>query len=392
MATRKDNGSGTFFYDEKRDRWVATSQWTDKRNNRHRKSFTGKKKTKVKNKLDEFKAQLSIANGNISNDNTLFKDYAEIWMNTIQKNQLKPTSYSRKELTLNKQVYPYIGDIPISQLTHNDIQNVINELNSQGFSYSTIKKAYEAISGCIKQYRIKNASVFNPCEGISLPINKQKETSSIIFFNDEQMKKIKDEATRKHGNDCPVYRLGDAIVLLMYSGMRIGELLALTWDDIDFTNKTISISKNAVVVKEKIDGVNRYNLKTQNNTKTVSGQRIIPMTQNAYDSLKNIYEINGDKQYVMSSKNNRQITPRNINRMFHSILTQTGIAKSPNELCGVHALRHTFASMLFKNGCDVKVVSELLGHSDTKITENIYIHVIQEQKIKAIQDIDKYSS
>ena len=392
MATRKDNGSGTFFYDEKRDRWVATIQWTDKSNNRHRKSFTGKKKTKVKNKLDEFKAQLSIANGNISNDNTLFKDYAEIWMNTIQKNQLKPTSYSRKELTLNKQVYPYIGDIPISQLTHNDIQNVINELNSQGFSYSTIKKAYEAISGCIKQYRIKNASVFNPCEGISLPINKQKETSSIIFFNDEQMKKIKDEATRKHGNDCPVYRLGDAIVLLMYSGMRIGELLALTWDDIDFTNKTISISKNAVVVKEKIDGVNRYNLKTQNNTKTVSGQRIIPMTQNAYDSLKNIYEIKGDKQYVMSSKNNRQITPRNINRMFHSILTQTGIAKSPNELCGVHALRHTFASMLFKNGCDVKVVSELLGHSDTKITENIYIHVIQEQKIKAIQDIDKYSS
>lgn len=392
MATRKDNGSGTFFYDEKRDRWVATIQWTDKNNYRHRKSFTGKKKTKVKNKLDEFKAQLSIANGDVLSDNTLFKDYAENWMSTIQKNQLKPTSYNRKELTLNKQVYPYIGDIPISQLTHNDIQNMINELNSQGLSYSTIKKAYEAISGCIKQYRIKNASVFNPCEGISLPTNKQKETSNITFFNDEQMQMIKDEAVRKYGNGCPVYRLGDAIVLLMYSGMRVGELLALTWNDIDFENKTIAINKNAVVVKEKIDGIDRYNLKTQNSTKTASGKRIIPMTQNAYEALKNIYEINGDKQYVMSSKNNKQITPRNINRMFHSILIQTGIAKSANELCGVHTLRHTFASMLFKNGCDVKVVSELLGHSDTKITENIYIHVIQQQKIKAIQDIDKYSS
>ena len=392
MATRKDNGSGTFFYDEKRDRWVATIQWTDKNNYRHRKSFTGKKKTKVKNKLDEFKAQLSIANGDVLSDNTLFKDYAENWMSTIQKNQLKPTSYNRKELTLNKQVYPYIGDIPISQLTHNDIQNMINELNSQGLSYSTIKKAYEAISGCIKQYRIKNASVFNPCEGISLPTNKQKETSNITFFNDEQMQMIKDEAVRKYGNGCPVYRLGDAIVLLMYSGTRVGELLALTWKDIDFENKTIAINKNAVVVKEKIDGIDRYNLKTQNSTKTASGKRIIPMTQNAYEALKNIYEINGDKQYVMSSKNNKQITPRNINRMFHSILIQTGIAKSANELCGVHTLRHTFASMLFKNGCDVKVVSELLGHSDRKITENIYIHVIQQQKIKAIQDIDKYSS
>lgn len=392
MATRKDNGSGTFFYDEKRDRWVATIQWTDKSNNRHRKSFTGKKKTKVKNKLDEFKAQLSITNGNISNDNTLFKDYADLWMINIQKIQLKPTSYARKELTLVRQVYPYIGDIPISQLTHNDIQNMINELNIQGLSYSTIKKAYEAVRGCIKHYRIKNSLSFNPCEGIYLPTNKQKEISNVTFFNEDQMKKIKEEALRKYNNNTSVYRLGDAIVLLMYSGMRIGELLALTWDDIDFTNKTISISKNAVIVKAQTGDVIHYNLKTQNSTKTSSGHRIIPMTQNAYDSLKNIYEINGDKQYVISSKNGKQLSPRNINRMFHSILTQTGIAKSQNELCGVHSLRHTFASMLFRNGCDVKIVSEILGHSDTKTTENIYIHVIQQQKVKAIHDIDKYSS
>lgn len=201
MATRKDNGSGTFFYDEKRDRWVATIQWTDKSNNRHRKSFTGKKKTKVKNKLDEFKAQLSITNGNISNDNTLFKDYADLWMINIQKIQLKPTSYARKELTLVRQVYPYIGDIPISQLTHNDIQNMINELNIQELSYSTIKKAYEAVRGCIKHYRIKNSLSFNPCEGIYLPTNKQKEISNVTFFNEDQVKKIKEEALRKYNNN-----------------------------------------------------------------------------------------------------------------------------------------------------------------------------------------------
>jgi site-specific recombinase XerD len=58
---------------------------------------------------------------------------------------------------------------------------------------------------------------------------------------------------------------------------------------------------------------------------------------------------------------------------------------------GLHSLRHTFATMLFSNGCEVKVVSELLGHSNTKITENIYIHVIQQQKVKAIKSIDKFS-
>ena len=143
-------------------------------------------------------------------------------MNNIQKIQLKPTSYARKELTLARQVYPYIGDIPISQLTHNDIQNMINELNIQGLSYSTIKKAYEAACGCIRHYRIKNSLSFNSCEGISLPINKQKEISNVTFFNEDQMKKIKEEALRKYANNTSVYRLGDAIVLLMYSGMRIG--------------------------------------------------------------------------------------------------------------------------------------------------------------------------
>ncbi len=89
------------------------------------------------------------------------------------------------------------------------------------------------------------------------------------------------------------------------------------------------------------------------------------------------------------------ILPSNINRMFHSVLIGAGIAKDKKDkehLCGVHVLRHTFASMLFENGCDVKVVSEILGHSDTKITENIYIHLLQKQKVKAIQDIDKYST
>lgn len=244
---------------------------------------------------------MNISSGNISKDNISFEDYATAWMNNIQKNQLKPTSFARKELTLEKQVYPYIGDIPISQITHNDIQDMVNTLNDNGLSYSTIKKAYEAVNGCIKEYRIKTASMFNPCEGISLPINKQKSTSNITFFNDEQMKQIKTEAIRTYSNGTPVYRLGHSIILLMYSGMRIGELLALTWDDVDFDNKTISISKNAVIIKEETDGKAHYSLKTQDSTKTVSGHRIIPMTQNAYDALQEIHKITGSNKYVINT-------------------------------------------------------------------------------------------
>lgn len=167
--------------------------------------------------------------------------------------------------------------------------------------------------------------------------------------------------------------------------------MALTWDDVDWDKRLLIVNKNAVVVKQKNGSVSHYKLINQNSTKTKSGNRIVPLSEIAMNSLREIQKINGDQKYVMSSSNGKQVTPRNINRMFHSILRETGIANSSENLCGVHALRHTFASMLFKNGCNVKVVSELLGHTDTKITENIYIHVIQQQKVQAINDIDKYS-
>lgn len=388
--TRKSNGEGSIFFDAKGNKWVAEIQWTDKNGKKHRKKFSGQKKTIVKNKLDEFKRQLIISQGDIEKSDITFEEFATQWM-LEQKHKLKPTSYARKEVTLINQVYPYIGSTPINDIHHKDVQNMVNKLIENKLSYSTIKKAYEAVRGCFKSYRIKTRTSLNPCEGITLPENIQHEVSDIVFFNEQQRELIKNEAVRQYSSGTPVYRLGHAIIILMYTGLRIGELLALKWEDIDLDKKTIVVNKNAVVAKISDNTGTHYKLTNQKSTKTKSGNRILPMTEIARKSFVEISKINGDKEFVLSSKNNKQLSPRNINRMFHSILKQTGITKN-NETYGVHTLRHTFASMLFQNGCDVKVVSEILGHSDTKITENIYIHLIQQQKIKAIEDIDKYSN
>lgn len=388
---RKSDGEGTIYFDAKEGRWHSEIQWSDKRGEKHRKKFSGKKKTIVKNKLEEFKKQLLITEGDIKKNDISFEDFSNHWMNSVLKNKLKPSSYNRKQVTLENQVYPFLGTIPINKITHSDVQDMINELVERGLSYSTIKKAYEAVNACCREYRIRSGEYFNPCEGVTLPVNIEKNISDIKFFNEEQRKAIIKEATRKYKTGKPVYRMGSAIVALMYTGLRVGELVALTWDDIDFDNKTISVSKNAVTVRVNEEGKPHYQLITQNSTKTFSGKRIIPMTKMAYSAFQDIYKVNKNNDYVISTQNNKQINPRSIDEMFYSILKHANLAKDKSELCGVHSLRHTFASMLFQNGCDVKVVSEILGHSDTKITENIYIHVIQDQKVKAIQDIDKYS-
>ena len=384
---RKTNGEGTVYFVEKEQCWRAEITWIDGGGIKHRKSWKAQKQSEVKEKLAEFKKQTLLNGKEIIQENKTFRQFAEEWLTVVLKPKLKPTSYDRKVCTLENQVYKHIGAIQIDKLTHSQIQKMVNDLSESGLSYSTVKKAYEAVSGCMRYYRIKTSTSYNPCEGITLPELKRKEASDIKFFTPEERKRIVNEATRKYDNDVAVYRLGWAYVLLLYSGMRVGELCALTWDDIDFTEKTITVHKNAVEYSERDEnGKTRSVYKTQNSTKTRSGMRIIPMTEKAFIALSELQKITGEYEHIITSSQGHRIRPSRLGQTFSLILSAVNMQR-----VGVHTLRHTFATMLFSNGCEVKVVSELLGHSNTKITENIYIHLIQQQKVKAIASIDKYS-
>lgn len=387
MTQKKANGDGTIFFIEKEQKWRAEITWFDNGGNKRRKCFKSQKYLDVKSKLAEFKKQLLLNGSNMTVENKTFRKFADEWVNVILKPKLKPLSYQRKVSTLENQVYKHIGGVQIDKLTHSQIQKMVNDLSESGLSYSTVKKAYEAVSACMRYYRITTSTAFNPCEGITLPELKRKEASDIEFFTEEERKTIFREATRKYESGKSVYRLGWAFVLLLYSGLRVGELCALTWSDIDFSERTIRVNKNAVEVREKDEnGKSRSVLTTQNSTKTRSGMRTIPMTEKAFTALSELQKITGECEYIVTSSKGERIRPTRLDRTFYQILAAVNLKK-----VGVHTLRHTFATMLFNNGCEVKVVSDLLGHSNTKITENIYIHLIQQQKVKAIQSIDKYS-
>ena len=388
---RKSNRSGSVFFSESENRWRAEIHWVDKNGRSNFKKFSGKKKQVVVNKLEEFKRSLLISEGNLSNSDVTFKEFSDDYMKTNAAFSLKPSSFMRKETTLNNQVYPFIGNIPIEKIEYQDVQNMIDELNKKNLSYSTIKKAYTATNEMFKIFRVRTKKYINPCEGIVLPTAKKKDISNVKILSPEQKNLINNEILRTYKNGKPVYRLGRFIPGLMYTGMRMGELLALEWKDVDFDNRTITINKNVVSIKDN----GSYKLLKQSDTKTYSGSRIIPITQVAYDNLLALREVTGEYATVLATEKGTLVSPRSINKTFHRVLINCGIAQNKDDkehLCGVHILRHTFASMLFENGCDVKVVSEILGHSDTKITENIYIHLLQKQKVKAIQDIDKYSN
>ena len=107
----------------------------------------------------------------------------------------------------------------------------------------------------------------------------------------------------------------------------------------------------------------------------------------AIAALLDIRQVTGSDPYVMTTSEKNIVKPRQLDQMFRRIAVATGLQE--DKIYGVHALRHTFATMLLSNNVDIKTVSKLLGHSDVTITYNTYIHVIKEQEAKALESIPK---
>ena len=322
------------------------------------------------------------------------QSYMENWLYNVIFYEIKGKSFDTKENICLYHVFPYIGDYQIHNLKADDIQiQMINALVKKGLAFSTIKKAYEAVNACFKRGVIKGDMRTNPCIGVSLPTKLEKKVSDVHWFEEKEKDLICDTAVMKHGNGEPRYRLGQAIVLLMYTGMRISELLALKWTDINVDKKTVRIETKVTTVSlrdennRKIKSDDKSVAKTvtevQDGAKTETSERYVQLNKKALVAIEELRKLNGRYKYVMSSSNDKVVDRSNIDRMFRLILERCEI-----EPCGVHACRHTFASMLFKKGVDVKTVSELLGHKNVTITYNIYIHLINEQKQQAVDLLD----
>lgn len=358
-AKRSDKGEGSV-YQSKNGSWVAEIRTGGKR-----KVFYGKAESEVKKKLKAYKTEL-IKNDYVEVKKRTVKDYMDDWLYNTQVHTLKPKSFDLKEGTLQNQIYPYIGNLQMGNVTSNDIQRLINDLVAKKLSYSTIRKAYDALNACFKLGILKSELVKNPCAGVVLPSNSKKSMSDIRFFDDDEIKKICEESLRKYNTGKNFYRLGNAIILMLYTGIRVGECLALKWTDINWDKKTIHVHANAVEVinrERRIeDSDKKYIILYQDTTKTEAGHRYVHLNQKAVNALLALKEVNGKHEYVACSQTGKLQGHKNIDRMFDCILTHCNI--NP---CGVHALRHTFASMLFKKGVDVKTVSELLGHKDVSV-------------------------
>lgn len=344
------------------------------------KAVYGKTEAEVKRKLRKLQEDI-IKYYDVNLPKLTLAELLTDWQTTIKKYELKPSSYDRLDQVINYNIVPFIGYLQITAITAQDIQKYINELTEK-YSYSTIKKAYNAINAVMKLAVERDYIRKNPCVGVRLPKQMQRSKSDIEYFTDEEVEMITQSAIRRYQTGRYVYKHGYAIVLLLNTGLRIGELLALKWSNVDLKARQIYVAETRGQIIDRTDSERKY-ITVDRSTKTQASCRYVPINRKAEEALMYFKSLGYHNPYVLANSDSGVVSYRNLFRALENILEDNHINHG-----SLHTLRHTFATRLFKNGVDIKVISELLGHSDISITYDIYTHVIQEQKKKAVDVLD----
>ena len=378
----REKGTGNI-YQKPDGTWIGRlSTGRDSDGKRTSKYFSGKTEAEVKRKIREFN---KASGKEVKTKPVSLDTYFQNWLVTYKKSTLKPSSYDRLENAYRVHASPEIGMLQIGQVAPDDIQKLINGMKDAGFAYGTIKRTYDSLNAVFKHATIHDDIVKNPMLLVEMPKQKLFETKEIRYFTHEEAAKIVEECQRVYTTGAPVYIYGDVFILMLNTGMRMSEAIAIQKADWDQEAKTLHVRRNIQSVKKRdADGERQggYQL-VYNTTKTYSGDRVIPLNKTATEALERISQKSTDPVLLVCNSNGKIIPPDHVERTFYRILKNIGIEKT-----GTHSLRHTFASFLFEKGVDIKTVSKLLGHASIQITLNTYVHLIEKINHKAVETLD----
>lgn len=270
---RRDYGSGSISQ-RKDGTWTARVVIGTNDNGTPKiKALYGKTEREVRKKLKEFQNELH-KNDRIVVQKSTVESYMLNWLHSVKSNELKPKSFDRLEQTIKYQVVPYIGSLQVGAINADDVQKMLNDLKKEGKSYSTIKKAYDAVNECFRTGMIKKTVASNPVLGVSVPAKKTFAKTKVKCYTKEESEKLCQAAAERYKNGKPIYRLGGVVKLALNSGLRLGELLGLRWEDVSFDNRTITVAQTIVVVKNRDNKSEaKYLSVTQDSAKTQTSER-----------------------------------------------------------------------------------------------------------------------
>lgn len=390
MGKKRANGEG-HVYQKKNGDWEAmcTIGFNGKGKQRW-KYFTGKTKQEASARMRKYQAEKE--RGDYIEPTTMSVEaFLDYWYNNHCISKVKDTTRADDESIIRNHLKPYFGKIRLCNLKGHQIQEAYKEMEDKGkvkgkkggLSAKTIRNIHTVFSRVLNQACKEGLILRSPLDSITLP---RVSKTSIEILSPEEQKALEQK--------CYDQPWGMAIILTLYSGMRLGEVLGLTWADINFDKNTLSINKQLSRLKNfGTDAETKTILGLRSETKTKSSTRVICIATAVMGKLKSykgeqdaqkqkIKSAYNDLDMVFCTENGYYIDPKTFADFYTRTLKKADIGHKT-----FHALRHTFATRALETGIPPKVVSEILGHSSIQITLDTYSHVSPELQSNAMQKI-----
>ncbi len=299
----------------------------------------------------------------------LYREWMGEWLGLYVKPTVKERTYRKYRAQAEQYILPEFGDREINAIGAVELQKFSVRLSQRALAANTVNGILSVLRSSLKKAVLLGVAETQYTGAIVRPKLREKK---VACFGKEEQKKI-EKYVLEH--DMP-YLFG--MLLSLYTGLRIGELLALTWDDVDFGKALLTVSKSC-----HDSWKNGHYCKVLDTTKTISSERVIPLPGQIVVFLKEIKrETNG--KYVVAGRSEYGAQVRTYQRAFDRLLKKLGI-----EHKGFHALRHTFATRALEVGMDVKTLSELLGHKNPVVTLQRYAHSLLEHKAEMMNKVGK---
>jgi integrase len=388
MAKRRANGEGSISK-RKDGTWCAvlTLGLNPRTGKQKRKFYYGRTQKEVKEKLA--RAQVEIQNGTfVDNHKITVGEWLNRWLEEYARPHIRPATWKSYEENIRLHINPAIGHIKLKDLKSSDLQRHYNDKfrngrvdGTGGLSARSVQLIHAPIHAALKQAMNEGLIMRNVSEATKLPRGEKKDIK--VLTPDEQ------------GNFLTVLsndRLGIVFLVDLGTGLRVSELLALQWQDVDLEAKTIRVHQ--ALTRVRIEGqptktaLRFQPLKTANSKRSISLPEPVVIGLRHHKARQNEEKLRAGQGYtdhglVFCSELGQPIDPRNLTRKLDQLLQKAGVPRT-----NMHALRHTYATRLLEKNEHPKVVQELLGHSQISLTLDTYSHVMPEIKQKAAEKLN----
>lgn len=342
-------------------------------------SVYGKTCTEVKQKLLAINVDENVLSAAVPEDSSItFDDIANLWLSEIYLT-VKPSTYSRYTIVLESHILPHFGTFKIIDLQTSDINNFTREKMENGRADGKgglSAKSVRDILSIIKTILDfgENNDIISNGPRVTYPKNHQQ---SIRVLSRQEQSLLEDVLT----NDIDIHKLG--ILLCLYTGLRIGEICALRWQDISADFDVISVRQTLQRIKNS-DNQDKKTVIIIDVPKSPNSIRDIPIPKFISPYLRSFFSDN--HFYFLANETMDFTEPRTMQNHFARSIKATSIANA-----NFHSLRHTFATRCIEAGVDTKSLSEMLGHSNVNITLERYVHSSFDQKRAGINKLEQYN-